>query len=459
MKKLQNLSYLNSSFRVRSIACLVTAFSLIVLVPAMALISSSNGFTITSPSNGSTVGTKGLRVTWSPLKGAASYKLQLSSTDDPSFEGPDYSFRTPGTSWTKNVYQMQYIARVTAYDSNKKRIGRTPTIKFIASNKVANTGGPLPPATTSVPTSPSTTSTTTKPTTTVTTTAPTKPPVSNGGIWKPAPNTTWYWQINNKVNENINVTMYDVDLFEAVPSARTYTIPGFGPVNVDKGPNAGIIDRLHAKGKVVICYVDTGAAEYNRPDYKYFPQASQGTVAEASDGSQWDEKWLNTSSASEFNKWAPIMWARFDLAKSIGCDGIEADQNNHLGNDTGFSESVAIDTAWFLEVARQGHARGLSMGMKNGIEAVNAQTVAAFDWALNEECHQYDECADMQPFLSAGKAVFNAEYPKMPGGAAQTKACDKKPSGISTMGYPIELGGGYFYDCLTGLTVPTGTSR
>ncbi|MFL6287308.1 MAG: endo alpha-1,4 polygalactosaminidase, partial [Actinomycetes bacterium] len=63
-----------------------------------------------------------------------------------------------------------------------------------------------------------------------------------------------------------------------------------------------------------------------------------------------------------------------------------------------------------LEVAAQAHARGLSVGMKNGVEVVDADTVAAFDWALNEECFQYHECGAYDPFIAGGKAVFNVEY-------------------------------------------------
>ena len=34
-----------------------------------------------------------------------------------------------------------------------------------------------------------------------------------------------------------------------------------------------------------------------------------------------------------------------------------------------------------------------------------------FDWALNEECVQYDECAGLgATFIDAGKAVFHVEY-------------------------------------------------
>ena len=33
-----------------------------------------------------------------------------------------------------------------------------------------------------------------------------------------------------------------------------------------------------------------------------------------------------------------------------------------------------------------------------------------FDWALNEQCVQYEECERLLPFVAAGKAVFGVEY-------------------------------------------------
>jgi len=44
--------------------------------------------------------------------------------------------------------------------------------------------------------------------------------------------------------------------------------------------------------------------------------------------------------------------------------------------------------------------------------------LAAFDWALNEQCFEYTECdAYTAPgsFLPAGKAVFDVEYDTAPG--------------------------------------------
>ena len=39
-----------------------------------------------------------------------------------------------------------------------------------------------------------------------------------------------------------------------------------------------------------------------------------------------------------------------------------------------------------------------------------AQLEPDFDFAINEQCFEYGECAMLQPFIAAGKAVFNAEY-------------------------------------------------
>jgi hypothetical protein len=206
--------------------------------------------------------------------------------------------------------------------------------------------------------------------------------------WTPAPGTTWQWQITGKVDETLPVAMYDVDLFDARPGET----------------NAGIVERLHARGKVVICYLDTGAWESYRPDAARFPRSVIGSPT------GWEgERWLDIR-RSAWPRFAPIVWRRLDLAKRLGCDGVEPDQNNPVGNDPGFPITLVDQKAWYLEVARQAHRRGLSVGMKNGIEVVDADTVRAFDWALNEECFQYDECEVMSRFVDAGKAVFQVEY-------------------------------------------------
>ena len=245
-------------------------------------------------------------------------------------------------------------------------------------------------------------------------------PAAAAGQWVPSPGTSWQWQIVGRVDRSLDVQMYDIDLFEARPRQL----------------NGGVIDRLHADGRVVICYLDTGAWESYRPDADQFPRSVIGNATYASDGRRWKgERWLDIRPRS-WDRFAPIIWARLDLAVALGCDGVEPDQNNPWGNRPGFPITLHHQKLWYLEVAAQAHARGLSVGMKNGVEVVDADTVAAFDWALNEECFQYHECGVYSRFVDAGKAVFNVEYV----GAMRSYCAKASEQQFSTLKKRLALG-------------------
>jgi len=115
---------------------------------------------------------------------------------------------------------------------------------------------------------------------------------------------------------------------------------------------------------------------------------------------------VNTSSPNVRN----IMLSRLDLALAKGCDGVDPDNIDGFDNDTGFklTNVTAIDYLTFL--ASAAHARGLSIGLKNG-GAIAKQTVDMMQWEINEQCEVYNECSDFQPFIAAGKPVFHIEYP------------------------------------------------
>jgi hypothetical protein len=231
-----------------------------------------------------------------------------------------------------------------------------------------------------------------------------KSPTIGAKVWQPRPGVSWQWQISGKVDPSLPVQMYDIDLFDAQPAASAYRVPGFGTVHVPRGLNAGVISDLHRRGKIVVCYLDTGAYESYRPDAGLFPDVVIG----ASTG--WaGESWLDIRTGS-WHYFEPLIVARLDLAKRSGCDGVEPDQNNPWGNSPGFPIALTDQKSWYLEVARLAHDRGLSVGQKNGIETTDAVTIAAFDWNLNEECNKYSECAVLSGYIAAGKAVFQVEY-------------------------------------------------
>jgi len=252
------------------------------------------------------------------------------------------------------------------------------------------------------------------------------------------PTTKWYAQEDGPDACPTTVLMCDTDLFFAQDG--THSLAGVGVIPA--GENSGVIARYHGRGQKVVCYLDTGAWESYRPDAKLFPSSVIGR------STGWSgEKWLDIRPAS-WPKFAQLIWNRLDLAVQSGCDGIEPDQNNPVGNRPGFPITYADENAWYLEVARQAHNRGLTVLMKNGIELLEdsryaSGLVSAFDGQLNEECFQYKECDDASPlglhaFVAAGKWVGEVEYK----GQVGTLCPYLQSRGFMAMKAPLGLDGG-----------------
>lgn len=202
-----------------------------------------------------------------------------------------------------------------------------------------------------------------------------------GDWWRPAPGTTWQWQLSGDIDTSLDVAVYDVDLFETP---------------------AAVIDQIKAEGRILVCYFSAGTWEPYRPDSGRFPARSLGKTLP-----DWpDERWLDIRDLQTLK---PIMEARLDLAVEKGCDGVEPDLVDAYANDSGFALSAADQLRYNRWLAEAAHARGLSVGLKNDLGQV-AQLVDLFDWALNEQCFQYDECELLLPFVERDKAVFGVEY-------------------------------------------------
>jgi len=200
-------------------------------------------------------------------------------------------------------------------------------------------------------------------------------------VWRPVPGVTWQWQLSGVVDTSVDVDMYDIDLFDTSRST---------------------IDRLHADGRIVICYFSAGSLENWRPDAGSFPASVVGSPLDGWAG----ERWLDVR---RIDLLAPVMRARLDLAVSKRCDGVEPDNVDAYQNDSGFPLSPADQLAYNRFLAAEAHARNLSIGLKNDLGQAS-QLVNDFDWALNEECFQYDECDLLDVFVTSGKAVFGVEY-------------------------------------------------
>ncbi len=204
---------------------------------------------------------------------------------------------------------------------------------------------------------------------------------AQGDIWQPAPGTTWQWQISGTINTTWDVEMYDIDLFDS-PQAT--------------------IDALHTANRIVICYFSAGSYEDWRDDQADFPSVVRGRQLDNWPG----ERWLDIR---RIDLLSPIMTARLDLAVSKGCEGVEPDNVDGYSNNTGFDLTYADQLAYNTWLAQQAHSRGLSIGLKNDLNQI-LDLVDDFDWALTEQCFEFEECDLLLPFINAGKAVFGVEY-------------------------------------------------
>jgi hypothetical protein len=155
----------------------------------------------------------------------------------------------------------------------------------------------------------------------------------------------------------------------------------------------------------VICYIDVGTSENWRPDYASFPAALQGS----SNG--WaGERWLDTSPAGpDYSTLQSIMMARFEMCASKGFDAVEPDNMDGSENSTGFSITNAQQDAYDEWVATAVHSLGMSVAQKN-FEDQSATLAPSFDFVIEEQCFQYNDCNDLAPYTAADKAVLEVEY-------------------------------------------------
>ncbi|MFC9325188.1 endo alpha-1,4 polygalactosaminidase [Kitasatospora sp. NPDC057015] len=230
-------------------------------------------------------------------------------------------------------------------------------------------------------------------------------PAPAGAVWQPKPGVTWQWQLGGTLDQSVDVPVYDIDGFEH---------------------DASVVAALHAKGRKVICYVNAGSWEDFRPDAAAFSKSLQGS------GNGWQgEKWFDIR---EIDKLKPLMATRFDMCRAKGFDAVEPDLLDAYINKTGFPLTADDQLKYNRMIAALAHERGLAVALKNDLDQIPA-LVGDFDFAVNEQCAEFDECAKLSPFIKAGKAVLHVEYK-----VSTDKFCGQAKSlGLSSMQKHLEL--------------------
>jgi hypothetical protein len=247
---------------------------------------------------------------------------------------------------------------------------------------------------------------------------PNAPPITTGQWYRPAPAATWQWQLQGAINEGYDVDVYDVDL-----------------INTE----AAVIASLQRAGRKVICYFSAGSYESFRP--VDVPEAARG---KGLDGFE-DEQWLDVRSPEVHR----VAMERLDLAKAKLCDGVEPDNVDGYQNDTGFPLTETDQLAFNRFLANAAHERGLAVALKNDLDQI-AELVSYFDFQVNEQCHEFDECDRLGPFPMAGKAAFVAEYQQrfVDDSTARDDLCmASRNANLRTLVLPLDLDDSFRFTC------------
>ena len=194
------------------------------------------------------------------------------------------------------------------------------------------------------------------------------------------PGMSFQYQLVGTVDVDEDAELFVIDLF----NARQATI-----------------DALHARGRVVACYLSAGTRESYRDDADLFPDSAVGETLAAYP----DEAWLDVRDATV----RELMAARLDLARDKGFDGVVPTNLTAYQEQSGFALSAADQLEYTQWLAAQAHARGLLPGMSGDYAQVDA-LVDRFDWAVHFGCIARGDCDGLRAFVERGKPAFDLEY-------------------------------------------------
>lgn len=209
-------------------------------------------------------------------------------------------------------------------------------------------------------------------------------------IWSPDPGSSFQIQFKDPVDTSVDADVFDVDLFDTPEE---------------------VVSELESRVTLMTCYISAGTRENWRPDAGQYPSQVIGKPVAGWTGERWVD-------IRRIDLLAPILRARLDLCRDKGFDAVDPDnidayaQGETLSEvtaNTGFPISRSNQITFNRWLAQEVHARGLSIALKNA-PYLAPDLVNDFDWALVESCYDQGWCDLLDPFLNAGKAVFDVEY-------------------------------------------------
>ncbi|MEU3027605.1 endo alpha-1,4 polygalactosaminidase [Streptomyces incarnatus] len=179
-----------------------------------------------------------------------------------------------------------------------------------------------------------------------------------------------------------------------------------------KGVTAVSRDRSAepAKGLYNVCYVNAFQAQpdalgwwtKNHPDLVLRDKGKRPVLDQ-----DWDEALLDTSTADKRSRLAEVVGGWIDGCAKSGFQAVEPD-NLDSYERSGGRLTKADNSAFAKLLADRAHAAGLAIGQKNTADMLPDRTKIGFDFAVAEECGQYNECGEYAKAYA--DRVFVIEY-------------------------------------------------
>ncbi|MFE7749613.1 endo alpha-1,4 polygalactosaminidase [Streptomyces sp. NPDC057428] len=205
----------------------------------------------------------------------------------------------------------------------------------------------------------------------------------------------------------------------AEPAAVLRPTPGMGfdyQIGGGYAPPSGVEavsrDREDepADGLYNVCYVNAfqtqpGALKWweeTEPDLLLRDGEGEPVIDEG-----WDEVLLDTSTAAGRTRLAEIVGEWIDGCAESGFQAVEPDNLDSYERSQG-RLTQAHNAAFAAMLAERAHDAGLAIGQKNTTDLLPRHTTIGFDFAVTEECAQFDEC-DAYAEAYDGR-VFGIEY-------------------------------------------------
>ncbi len=254
---------------------------------------------------------------------------------------------------------------------------------------------------------------------------------SEQGLWQPPPDARWQYQLESANRDLassggierrasarprsgggcVRPEVFDIDLYvDGRVSGNTHTI------------NTAAVEAIHDRGAHAICYVSAGTAERFRPDYHRYVRFDRrhrhSLIGKPFSDRFANEYWLNIKNGRGQRDFIlRRVEARTEKCARAGFDGVEYDVVDAYAQGkkvTGWRIRPRSQLAFNKSLARIAHRHGLSVALKNDIGQLE-RLEPHFDYAINEQCFQYHECASnpapgYRAFTREGKAVFQVEY-------------------------------------------------